>query len=381
MSTEATGGQRGADGAVEPDAAAEGTEPAATAVAAPTAWDTAAPSAWGATAGTDAAEPAALVPDQAPAPDETAAAPGSDATADEAPSPAGAPQAEEALASSEAETAETGEVVLNAADPADEPDTGDEASESDEGLEGNRAGAPGENGELAGPEDPGADSDPDEVDYPDEAAEPDEADEADGYADDEAAADDEEHGQPGEPAADDEEYGEPGDADEADEATPPQRARRWPRVLLALGFVVLAAVIVGGAIAIVGSVTHGFKKPVKITYKESALFGLKTGQCFDPQGQSYSLVSCDSSHQAEVFATFVLSGTKYPGATAIAAQASDGCTSRLTGYVNPQLALSLTSTYVYPDSVAWQAGTRTVICEVRAASGTLTGSVRSATAS
>jgi hypothetical protein len=295
------------------------------------------------------------VPDQATAPDETAAAAGSDAVADAAPVSAEPPQTEteppqteteEVLASSEAAAAETGDVVLDAAGPADEPDKSDEPSEPDK------------SDEASEPDEP---SEPDEVDYPDEAAQHDEPDE---YADDEAAADDEEYS----------EY-------EPAEAAPPRRARRWPRVLLALGFVVLAAVIVGGAIAIVGSVTHGFKKPVNITYKQSALFALKTGECFDPQGQSYSLVSCDSPHQAEVFATFSLSGTKYPGATAIAAQASNGCTSRLTGYVNPQLALSLTSTYVYPDSVAWQAGTRSVICEVRAANGTLTGSVRSAGAS
>ena len=58
------------------------------------------------------------------------------------------------------------------------------------------------------------------------------------------------------------------------------------------------------------------------------------------------------------------------------AAASSGCSTRLSGYLNPQLAISLKSTYVYPDSVAWQAGTRTVICEVRASTGQLTGSVR-----
>ena len=175
---------------------------------------------------------------------------------------------------------------------------------------------------------------------------------------------------------------EVGEDYEAGETAEPRRARRWPRVLLAGGFVVLAAAIVGGAIAIVGSLTHGFKKPVKVTYKTSAVFSLKTGDCFDPQGaQSYSLASCDAPHQAEVFATFTLAGTTWPGATTIQAEASGGCASRLTGYVNPQLAVSLTSTYVYPDSVAWQAGTRTVICEVRATSGQLTGSVRGASAS
>jgi hypothetical protein len=172
---------------------------------------------------------------------------------------------------------------------------------------------------------------------------------------------------------------EPVELDEAAQALRP--ARRWTRVLVVLGFVVLAAAIVGGAIAIVGSVTHGFKKPVKVTYKTSAVFSLKTGDCFDPQGaQSYTLVSCDAPHDAEVFATFALTGTSWPGASAVQAKASGGCASRLTGYVNPQLAISLTSTYVYPDSVAWQAGTRSVICEVRATTGQLTGSVQGATA-
>ena len=168
---------------------------------------------------------------------------------------------------------------------------------------------------------------------------------------------------------------------ELDEPGPALRpARRWTRVLVTLGFVVLAAAIVGGAIAIVGSVTHGFKKPVKVTYKKSALFSLKTGDCLDPSGQSYTLVSCDSPHDAEVFATFALPGGQWPGNTAVAADASSGCASRLTGYLNPELAISLASTYVYPDATAWQAGTRTVVCEVRAANGQLTGSVRGASA-
>ena len=156
--------------------------------------------------------------------------------------------------------------------------------------------------------------------------------------------------------------------------------RQRPRLLLALGFVLLAVVIVGGAIAIVGSVTHGFKKPVKVTYTKSPVFSLKTGECLDPRGQSYTLISCDSPHEAEVFATFNLTGTSWPGSTTVAAAASSGCATRLTSYLNPQLAVSLASTYVYPDATAWQAGTRTVICEVRAASGQLTGSVRGASA-
>ena len=159
-----------------------------------------------------------------------------------------------------------------------------------------------------------------------------------------------------------------------------RRGRRWPRILLAVGFVAAAAAIVGGAILIVGSLTHGFKKPVKVTYKKSAVFSLKTGDCLDPQGQSYTLIPCGSPHEAEVFATFKLPGSKWPGSTAAATAASNGCTTRLSSYLNPELAISLASTYVYPDAVAWQSGTRTVICEVQASSGQLTGSVRGASA-
>jgi hypothetical protein len=223
-----------------------------------------------------------------------------------------------------------------------------------------------ENGEAPGTDDAAVGV---EAEEPDETAEDYEDDEASEY--DETLEYDEEYDETLEYA---EEY------DEDEDVAEPRRARRWPRLLLALGFVVLGAAIVGGAVAIVGSVTHGFKKPVKVTYTKSALFSLKTGDCFDPHGQSYSLLSCNSPHEAEVFATFTLGGSQWPGDAAVAKDASSGCATRLSGYLNPQLAISLSQAYVYPDSVAWQAGTRTVICEVRAPSGELTGSVQEASA-
>ena len=159
-----------------------------------------------------------------------------------------------------------------------------------------------------------------------------------------------------------------------------RRRRRGHGVLIACVFVLVGLAIVGGAFAIVGSLTHGFKKPVVIHYKKSAIFSLKTGECINPNGQAATIVSCNTPHDAEVFATFPLPGSKWPGTTAVSAAASAGCSTRLTGYLNPQLAISLASTYIYPDQVAWQAGTRTVICEVRATKGQLTGSVRGASA-
>jgi hypothetical protein len=330
MSTEAIGdGTPDAAGAVEPGAGAERAEPSVTAVA-----------------------PAAVVPDQA-APD---APPAQDEAGEDDDEPADAGES----------AGSTGRLRRSESGGDDEPEEAgglDEPGEPDELVELDQLEAVEGIEELDRLDDldEGDESGEDYEDYDDEDYED--------YAYDEVL-------EGGEAL----EYDRAYEDYESGESAEPRRARRWPRVLLAFGFVILAAAIVGGAIAIVGSVTHGFKKPVKITYKKSAVFSLQTGECLDPQGQSYSLISCDSPHVAEVFATFALPGSKWPGDAAIQTAASSGCSTRLTGYVNPQLAISLASTYVFPDSVAWQAGTRTVICEVRATSGDLTGSVRGASA-
>ena len=146
------------------------------------------------------------------------------------------------------------------------------------------------------------------------------------------------------------------------------------------GLVASAAwVIAGVAVGTVAVLTHGFKKPVTVKYRESAVFKLQEGDCVNmPNGQLVTILPCDTPHEAEVFATFTLPGTAWPGTAAVRQRASSGCETRLTGYINPQLAISLASSYVFPNKVAWTAGTRTVICEVRAANGQLTGSVRGA---
>jgi hypothetical protein len=145
-------------------------------------------------------------------------------------------------------------------------------------------------------------------------------------------------------------------------------------------FLSAAWVIIAAAIGTVGLVTHGFHKPVTIKYREAAVFSLHEGDCVDsPNAQLVSILPCSTPHEAEVFATFALPASPWPGTTAIATAASSGCGSRLDSYLNPQLAISLTQSFVYPDRVAWTAGTRTVVCEVRASTGQLTGSVRGAT--
>jgi Septum formation len=165
--------------------------------------------------------------------------------------------------------------------------------------------------------------------------------------------------------------------DETEALGPPPHRRRG--LLLAALFAVAALAIVGGAIGVVGALTHGFKKPVTVKYRESAVFKLHTGDCVSaPDGQVVSVLPCSGPHQAEVFATFALPASAWPGTAKVQTEASSGCSSRLAGYLNPQLAISLAQSYVFPNKVAWTAGTRTVVCEVQAASGQLTQSVRGA---
>ena len=150
-----------------------------------------------------------------------------------------------------------------------------------------------------------------------------------------------------------------------------------PRVVAAVvfGLIALAGVAVG-ALAVA---THGFRPKTVIQYRPSAVFSLRPGDCINsaPNGLSVTVLSCATPHDGEVFATFSLTGSSWPGDAAVQSQANNGCLSRMAGYLDPQLAnAGLAQEYYYPDKLAWRAGVRTVVCEVRASTGQLTGSVR-----
>jgi len=149
--------------------------------------------------------------------------------------------------------------------------------------------------------------------------------------------------------------------------------------LAVAGIILVIIALVGVAVGVLAVVTHGFRPKTVVTYRPAAVFGLRPGECINSGSNvlSVTVVSCATPHDAEVFATFSLPKMSWPGASAVQQAAGDGCQSRFGGYLNPQLATAdLAQEYVYPNQDAWQAGERTVVCEVRADSGSLTGSVR-----
>jgi Septum formation len=149
--------------------------------------------------------------------------------------------------------------------------------------------------------------------------------------------------------------------------------------LAIMGIIVGLIALVGVAAGVLDVLTHGFRPKTVITYRPAAVFGLRPGECINSGANTlnFTMVSCAIRHDAEVFATFRLPGTVWPGTSAVQQDAGNGCASRLDGYLNPALATAdLTQEFVYPNETAWKANEHTVICEVSGASGPLTGSVR-----
>ncbi len=138
-------------------------------------------------------------------------------------------------------------------------------------------------------------------------------------------------------------------------------------------------VLVGVAAGVLVVATHGFHKKTVVTYRPAAVFKLRPGDCINsaPNGLVVTVLACGTPHDAEVFATFALPASSWPGSTAVEQEAGTGCASMLGGYLNPDLAnAGLAQEFVYPNQTAWQAGERTVVCEVSSSTGKLTGSVR-----
>jgi hypothetical protein len=149
---------------------------------------------------------------------------------------------------------------------------------------------------------------------------------------------------------------------------------------LVVAGVILVLVAVAAAAGVLVVATHGSRHKTVVTYRPAAVFSLRAGECLNSSqnGLSVTILSCATPHQAEVFATFSLTGSSWPGEAAVQQQASGGCAGRVAGYLNPQLLnAGLTRQYVYPNQDAWRAGVRTVVCEVSSASGPLSGTVRS----
>lgn len=106
--------------------------------------------------------------------------------------------------------------------------------------------------------------------------------------------------------------------------------------------------------------------------------GLAVGDCVDwPSGsqpiESVLLIPCGQAHNAQVFATWELSGSSYPGDDKVIQAASQGCPER-EGRLSAA-ASSLQVSYLYPGQPDWAVGDRLVTCVVFGPTPDLTSSL------
>ncbi len=161
-----------------------------------------------------------------------------------------------------------------------------------------------------------------------------------------------------------------------------RQGRRRGRGLAVTGLLLTGVWLVAGAL-VLALLLRPAPLPRDPHPLRGTIFALRTGDCANTARNGVSaahVVPCRQLHQDEIYGTFRMAGTRWPGTTALAKVARLGCASRLAGYLDPQIApAGLTETYIFPDQGAWQAGARTVVCEIRGTAGPLTGSVRKLT--
>jgi hypothetical protein len=100
-----------------------------------------------------------------------------------------------------------------------------------------------------------------------------------------------------------------------------------------------------------------------------SVFSLRVGTCFDnPAGTALGITSvtamaCTKAHNAQVFAEFDATGSRFPGTAALERRADSGCNARLTGNLDQSKITSTMSLhFIFPQQLAWDSGQRRISC-------------------
>ena len=111
-------------------------------------------------------------------------------------------------------------------------------------------------------------------------------------------------------------------------------------------------------------------------------FSVRVGDCLDrlptESTDKLSLLPCDAAHFWEAFASATLTGTDYPGNSAVRDQGKQACATSFQAFVG---VASKKSKYdlsmLTPTKETWtQAGDREVVCLVGSSSGNVTGTLK-----
>ncbi|MGW1023163.1 DUF4190 domain-containing protein [Streptomyces sp. NPDC002577] len=154
--------------------------------------------------------------------------------------------------------------------------------------------------------------------------------------------------------------------------------------LSSLGVVLLAVFLVTGAAS---EFADGFRDAAREAGENGGAFSVDKGQCFDSQGDSLEGVAydvdkvpCAGEHDAEVFASFRMTGGTYPGDSRITEVADEKCYALEESYVMDTWAMpdDVDVYYFTPTRQSWRLGDREITCFFGSTDegGTLKGSLR-----
>jgi hypothetical protein len=152
------------------------------------------------------------------------------------------------------------------------------------------------------------------------------------------------------------------------------RRSRTVRSLVAVAAFVALAVAGGIVKAVVGAADRSSATGRIVKKGHLDVFSLRTGDCFQSLPFSalgrgvagVKAVPCRSVHNAQVFAQFKAADAgNYPGRKNLVTQASHGCGKRLGVIDKPKAPPTVRVGFIYPDSVAWFDGHRTISCILR----------------
>ena len=118
------------------------------------------------------------------------------------------------------------------------------------------------------------------------------------------------------------------------------------------------------------------------------VFSLSVGDCFNASDSLANLnnsdvdnvdrVSCSELHEYEVYGTFDLTGSSWPGESTVIRRTEEGCKARFASFVGTGYEYSEWYVwYLHPTQDSWNRGDdREVTCSVTQEYGMTTGSAR-----
>jgi hypothetical protein len=112
-------------------------------------------------------------------------------------------------------------------------------------------------------------------------------------------------------------------------------------------------------------------------------FSMVAGDCFDNPAGATSVTSvvqtsCTAPHNAEIFATFDVSGSilDYPGNAKLSSIATTGCNARAKAALNSaKITSSMTIRLLFPLESSWISGQRTISCMIYSPTSEIRSSV------